>query len=263
MLITLSKNFVRSGYLDKASSLTFSTLFSIIPFLAVSTMIFAHFPIAQQAMTAINHYLLDHLLIDSAKNVQHYLLQAAQHAQSLSWLSITILSLSLLHILITIINTLNRIYGYSTKHYLKHAMQHALQIVLVLISIIICVALSTYLSLSAHLNAAIALVFPAWSDNIVKFLLLLFAFIILYRYLPMVKIRIRDAAFGAVFSASLLTLLKWLFVLYWRYFSTYKLIYGAIASIPFFLLWVHALWIITLFGAQLSYSCYCCYKCRQ
>jgi len=44
------------------------------------------------------------------------------------------------------------------------------------------------------------------------------------------------------------------FAIFVQYFSTYQLIFGALATIPLFLIWVYLSWSIVLFGAQICHG---------
>lgn len=82
----------------------------------------------------------------------------------------------------------------------------------------------------------------------ISFLLLLF----LYMTIPNARVSVRCAAIGAGFAAVLWGAGKFGFVQVVK-FSAYQRLYGALALIPLFLLWVYITWIIILFGLQLSY----------
>lgn len=71
-------------------------------------------------------------------------------------------------------------------------------------------------------------------------------FYLLYRYAPPVPIRQRAALAGAVLATALLELLKWGFAIYAKMVPTYQLIYGTLAAIPLFLVWLYLLWAMIL-----------------
>jgi membrane protein len=80
-------------------------------------------------------------------------------------------------------------------------------------------------------------------------LLLLFA----YLTVPNTRVRFRPALVGAFIAAVLWETGKWGFTQYLTYSASYARLYGSLALIPLFLLWVYVTWLIVLLGLQVSY----------
>ena len=72
--------------------------------------------------------------------------------------------------------------------------------------------------------------------------------------MPNRRIFIRDAAVGGFLAALAFEAMKRGFTFYITQFPTYKLVYGAFASAPIFLLWVYLSWVVVLsgFGAAIA-----------
>jgi membrane protein len=77
------------------------------------------------------------------------------------------------------------------------------------------------------------------------------AFALLYVTVPNRTVAWRDAIWGGLVAALAFELMKVLFVEFITQFPTYTVVYGALAALPIFLLWVYSCWLITLFGAVL------------
>lgn len=77
--------------------------------------------------------------------------------------------------------------------------------------------------------------------------------LLLYTILPNTRIRIVPALAGALLAAILWEAGKWGFTQYLRYSTSYARLYGSIALIPLFLLWIYATWGIVLFGLHVTY----------
>jgi membrane protein len=75
---------------------------------------------------------------------------------------------------------------------------------------------------------------------------------LLYVAVPNRHVAWRDAFWGALAAAIAFEVAKRVFGLFIRQFPTYAIIYGALAALPLFLVWIYVTWMITLVGALLT-----------
>lgn len=81
-------------------------------------------------------------------------------------------------------------------------------------------------------------------------LLLLLAYVII----PNTRVHVRSGVVGAIGAAILWELAKWGFRQYLGYSVSYAKLYGSMAILPLFMLWVYLTWLIILFGLQVAYG---------
>jgi membrane protein len=82
----------------------------------------------------------------------------------------------------------------------------------------------------------------------------LLAFTAIYRVVPHRTVQWRHALAGALLAVLLLELVKTLIGLYLGNFKAYQTIYGPLAFLPIFLLWVYLGWVAILLGASFASS---------
>ncbi len=75
-----------------------------------------------------------------------------------------------------------------------------------------------------------------------------------YTIIPNTRVHIRTGVVGALVAAVLWELAKWGFRQYLSFSVSYKNLYGPMALLPLFMLWVYLTWLIILFGLQVSYG---------
>lgn len=78
-------------------------------------------------------------------------------------------------------------------------------------------------------------------------------FFVAYITVPNTKVKLRPALMGALAAALLWEAGKWGFTQYLAHSNVTAKLYGALALLPLFLLWVYFTWLIVLFGLQIAY----------
>ena len=78
-------------------------------------------------------------------------------------------------------------------------------------------------------------------------------FILLYILVPNCYVYKRHAAIAGIICAILFELAKYGFGIYIKEMPSYENIYGALAIIPLFFIWIYISWVIILFGAHITF----------
>ncbi len=78
-------------------------------------------------------------------------------------------------------------------------------------------------------------------------------FLLAYTVVPNTRVKLVPALVGALLAAILWEAGKWGFTQYVRYSAGYSRLYGSIALVPLFLLWVYVTWCVVLFGLNVAY----------
>ena len=237
-----------------ASSLTFTTLISLVPLLTVMLAVFSAFPMFASFQDSLQKYFLQTLVPpDIASQVMKALTQFASKAKGVGSIGLVLLFLAALALMLTIDRTLNGIWRVRTPRPIA-------QRVLVYLAaatfgpLVLGVSLSlTSYALSA--SQGYVGVMPGGVSLLLgtlEFLLLVAAWAGLFHYVPNTHVRWRHAIAGGAFSALGFELAKKLLSWYLQTVPTYTVIYGALAAVPIFLVWIYFAWVIVLLGAVIA-----------
>ncbi len=237
-----------------AGSLTFTTLLSIVPFLAVSFALFTRFPIFRRFEQAIEEYLLKSLLpADISRTVLKNLNQFAENANGLTLLGSLFILVTAIALLLTVENALNQIWEVKRgRPFFKRVGLY-----LVMLAIGPPVLGASLWATSYVLSASMGLIGTVPPS--VKFVLTLgpvalsaVGLTALFYFVPNTKVRRRDAIAGGLLASIAFELGKRGFAAYVLKVPTYKAVYGAFAAFPVFLLWVSFSWLVTLTAALIT-----------
>jgi membrane protein len=237
-----------------AGSLTFTTLLSIVPLLAVSFALFTRFPVFERFEKAIEEHLLQSLLpADISRTVLKYLNQFAENAHGLTVLGSLFVLVTAIALLLTVENALNQIWEVrSGRPFLKRIGLYLLMLAIAPPALGASLWATSYV-LSASMGL-IGTVPPS-----VKFVLTLgpvalvaIGLATVFYLVPNTKVRRRDAIAGGLIASIAFELGKRGFAAYVLKVPTYKAVYGAFAAFPVFLLWLYFSWLVTLTAALIA-----------
>ena len=249
-------HFLRDGGSQNAAALTYTTLLSLVPLMAVVLALFSVFPISSQVSDEINNFIFNNFVPAAGEVVQEHLQTFSGKAGRLSGFGfISLLIVSLL-LMASIERAFNAIWHLQRKRSLLHTFI-VYWAILSLGPVLIAgsVAATSYLVSLPFISDA------AQSFGFVRRGLLAlmpiavstFAFTLLYSVLPNQRISFKHALIGGLVAALLFEGSKRGFALYLTQFPTYEAIYGALAAIPIFLVWLYLSWLVTLLGAEVVY----------
>lgn len=86
------------------------------------------------------------------------------------------------------------------------------------------------------------------------FLFIALAFSFLYSFMPNMRVRVFPALTAGIVGGLLWYFLQWLYITSQVGLAKFNAIYGTFAAVPFFLAWLYANWTIVLFGAEVSFA---------
>jgi membrane protein len=237
-----------------AGSLSFTTLLSIVPFLAVSFTLFTRFPIFSRFEAALDEHLLKGLLpVDIARTVLRYLHQFTANASNLSLVGSLFLLMTTMAMLLTVENALNQIWNVNrARPLLKRLRLYLLMLALGPPALGVSLWASSYV-----LGVSMGLIGPLPPSA--RFVLDLGPVLLgwlglscLFYFVPNTRVRRRDALAGGLLASVALDLGKRGFAAYLLKVPTYKAVYGAFAVFPVFLIWVYFSWLVTLAAALVA-----------
>jgi membrane protein len=73
--------------------------------------------------------------------------------------------------------------------------------------------------------------------------------------MPNTRVNFRAALFGGILGGTLWQLAHWFYVNFQVGVSRYNAIYGTLAALPIFMVWIYISWLIVLLGLEVTYAC--------
>ena len=238
-----------------ASSLTFTTLLALVPFVTVALAVFTAFPMFGKMQSLLQRWLVDSLIPDTiARSVLDYLTQFASKASGLGAVGLSILFVTALALILTIDRTLNNIWRVPK---LRPLGQRVLiyWAAITLGPLLLAISLTLTTSMASAASRGIGQALPQSTRFIfdsIEFVLLAAGMAGLYRYVPNTLVHWRHAWAGGIFVAIGIEVAKKVLGLYLSSVPTYSVLYGTFATLPILLLWIYVAWVIVLLGAVVA-----------
>jgi membrane protein len=252
----VSFRFVQDGGLHHTASLTYTTLLSLVPLMTVTLAVFSAFPVSGRVVVQVQDFVFQNFVPASGEVIREYLQDFSQKASRLTGAGTVFLVIVAVLMMGNIDRAFNTIWQVRRKRS-AIAMFMVYWAILSLGPIFmgISVALTSYL-VSVPLLADAAETIGLGRSGLLGLMPVLasaVAFTLLYMVVPNRNVPLRHALSGGVLAAVLFELAKRGFALYVTTFPTYQAIYGALAAVPVFLIWIYLSWLVTLLGAELTF----------
>ena len=248
--------FFQHNCTEIAGSLTFTTLLSLVPLVAIALSVVAAFPAFAEFSEQIKEFILTTMVPEAAnKVIAVYMQQFADNAVKLTAIGTAFLGVTALALMLTIDKALNSIWRVSRLRPLLHRLL-IYWAVLTIGPLLIGASISlTYWLIGVSMGLAQDI--PGSEIALLRLgplVLTSIAFSIPYLIVPNRQVSLRHAIAGGVAAAVGFEVMKQGFAFYITRFPTYQAVYGTFATIPIFLLWVYLSWLMVLIGAVIAAS---------
>lgn len=251
-----SHHFARDNCMFAAGALSFTSLLSLVPLMAVTFSVLAAFPVFQTVTTDLQAFVFKNFVPAAGEVVSEHLNQFAQKASGLTAAGIVFLLITALMLMGNIDRALNAIWKVQKKRSFTSSFL-IYWAILTLGPLLVGAGLvmTSYLVSAPLFNEAADTVGgKARLLSLVPYLTETLAFALLYMLVPNRPVRRRHAFAGGLLAAVLFETAKHTFAWYVTQFPTYEAIYGALAAMPIFLVWIFLSWLVILIGAEFTYA---------
>lgn len=242
---------------EQAGSLTYTTLFAVVPMLTVFLVILSSIKALEPARQQLQQLIYSNFLPKTTIAFDKALSAFTDKSSNLTIIGVLFLFVTTVMMLTSIETVFNRIWRVTDTRggiigFMRYWTIISLGPILLGSAFAISSTLASLNVLSNNfagyeLNGA----FILW---MISFALTILGFFILYWTIPNRSVPIRAALIAGIFSAIVFELLKNLFGFVMSNFTSYQIVYGAFAAVPIFLLWIFLSWNIILLGVEISYA---------
>lgn len=239
----------------RAAALTYHTLLSIVPLMAVAFALFKAFGGFQKLQQPLEQMIFSQIPVADSHQISEWLqgFVTQVNGGAIAGVGLLVLFYSALGLLTNVEQALNRVWNVRLRRplYMRLAIYWCI-LTLAPPIIALSVSLSTGFikeTVRAWLGTAVASLLLSLTAPVVIALV----FFLIYIVVPDTHVPWKDAAVGSVTAAVIWNIAKAGFIWSSSASSKYSAIYGAMSVLPLLMLWVYLSWWIVLFGA--SYTC--------
>lgn len=253
-LSLVAGRFLRHEAPQNAAALTFTSLLSLVPLMTVTLAIFSAFPVADRVYETVQGFVFENFVPTSSEMLQQHLTEFISKASHLTGPGAAFLLIVALMMMHNIDVALNAIWEVRAKRrfaskFLIYWAVLSLGPVLIGVSVLV----TSYLVSLPILSEAASTGTGRRLLGLTPIVASAIAFAMMYLVVPNRRVRIGHAVIGGLFAAVLFEIAKHGFAFYVTQFPTYQAIYGALASIPIFLVWLYLSWVVVLLGAEVTH----------
>jgi membrane protein len=256
---------VRRFNLDKcelrASALTFYSLLSIVPVVAMAFAVAKGFGVekvlGQQLMTKLEgHEEIAERVIGFAQS----LLENTKGG-AIAGVGIVVLFWTIIKVLGNIEKSFNDIWGVKTGRTMGRKLADYLSVMMICpvlmilassLTVLLTTQVSSMLERMSFLGYLADILISLF--KVLPYAVLWFVFTFIYMFMPNTKVDLKSALWGGVLAGTIYQLVQLAYITFQIGVANYGAIYGSFAALPLFLVWLQLSWLIVLLGAEISFA---------
>ena len=245
----------------RASSLTFFSLLSVVPVVAMAFGIAKGFGFEE---------MLEKKLMTQLQGQEEVAVKIISFAQSflentqggvIAGVGIAILFWTIIKVLGNIENSFNDIWGIKKSRAFGRKFSDYLSIMLVCpilfimsssVTVVITSQVTLIVEKLAFLGPVGTLIIT--SMRVLPYAVIWVMFTFIYIFMPNTKVNFRSGLMAGIIAGTIYQLVQWAYIAFQIGVSKYGAIYGSFAALPLFLVWLQISWLVVLLGAEISFA---------
>ncbi|MCP4897094.1 MAG: YihY family inner membrane protein [bacterium] len=255
-LRALWQQFKSDTLVVRATGLAYASLLATVPLIAVLFALFTAFAAFDDIKQKVQDLLFSQFLPTHQGEIVAYIEQFTSNTNRLGFVGFIFLIATAILLLDAIEVSFNDIWHVRSRRK-PFAKITAYTSVLVFATVFLGSSISISARVRAMLftHATLELGFVtklgAW---ILPVLLTFVAFTVMFVLIPNTKVKLKSAAIGAIVASILWELAKGGFASSIGQSVRYSTIYGSLAAVPIFLIWLYITWLIVLLGLEIAFT---------
>ncbi len=238
-----------------AASLSYTSLIAIVPLLAMGLAIFSAFPVFSEIREQLQEFALQNFIPKAENEIRQYIGEFINATAKLTTIGVVSIVITSILMLSTIENSLNFIFKvYKPRNLKTKITLYWTVITLGPLLLGAAFSLRSYMFALQKFMPETLLGSQFLLPRLLPPLITLLTLLMIYVLVPNKKVNIKDALVGSVVALFLFWILRQGFSFAISLSGTYKTLYGALATVPVFLIWMFSAWSVVIFGAVVTAS---------
>ena len=253
------RRFGKDGGMRIAASLSYTSLLALVPLGVIAFSVLKAFPVFDSIRDRLQALIFEAFLPETISSVQEHFSEFVGKAGGLTAIGIVALAAVAIMLLATIEAALNDIFRVKAKRaFIPRMMMFWAVLTMGPLLLGGSLSLATYLfalTEMAELANVDQLSGVAWLiTRLIPTILAIFAFSVFYAIVPFRPVKVSHALIGGLSAGLLFALVRKGFAIYVQAFPAYQTLYGALSTIPIFLIWMYFSWAVVFIGAEVTAS---------
>lgn len=262
IIVLAFRGFAEDNCKFRASALTFFSLLSIVPVIAMMFAIAKGFGLEERVQAEILKRLEGQEKI--AEQVIEFANALLKNAKGgfIAGVGVIFLFWAIIKLLGNIENSFNEVWGVKRPRTIGRKFSDYLSMMLVC-PILLVVASSMTVVISSQVKHLVEKI-PFFSSTIGPLVLMLLKllpycsiwimFTFVFIFMPNTKVKFTSGLLAGIVAGTIFQIAQWAYINFQIGVAKYGAIYGSFAALPLFLLWLQISWLVVLFGAELSFA---------
>ena len=252
LLFYTARGLLEHGTIVRSAALTFYTLMSLVPIVAVVFAVVKGFGLADG--------LVDNLysLFPQNPEIVKYVVDFAENALArtqggvVAAVALVTLFWAVIRVFGSIESAFNNIWEVKTERSMTRQYTDYIAVVMIVpVLWIVANAVGNFAQDMLGFNDSWYYVLLS---HLASMVIIWVMFTFLYIVIPNTRVRFKSALMAGMVAGTLFLLFQWGYIYLQRWMTSYNAIYGSFAALPLLLIWLQTSWQIFLFGGELSFA---------